>query len=236
MTSFVLKIIALVTMFCDHFGHAFCGYPSIFNYIGRIAFPIFAFQISQGYLYTRNLKKYFLRLILFAIISQIPFYLFEFKFITTSPSLNIFFTLLLGLTSIFVYDNFSKLDSSKLNHKLLGLELKKYIAIAIVLLLGLLGEWTHVDYGLWGVLVIFSFYLFHHHKLGMILAFFALCLLKYGSWFVFYGFRIEYLCFFIFTFLPSIFIWFYNGKQGPKIKYLLYVFYPLHLLALYFIF
>lgn len=174
-------------------------------------------------------------MIIFALISQIPFYLFEIKFVTTSPSLNIFFTLLLGLACIFVYDNFSKLDSPKLNYKLFGLELKKYIAFSIVLLLGLLGEWARVDYGLWGVLVIFSFYLFHNHKLGMILTFFVLCLQKYGSWFIFYGFRIEYVYFFIFTFLPAIFIWFYNGKQGPKIKYFLYFFYPLHLFALYFL-
>lgn len=62
MTSFVLKIIALITMFCDHFGRAFCGYPSVFNYIGRIAFPIFAFQISSGYLHTRKFKKIFFKI------------------------------------------------------------------------------------------------------------------------------------------------------------------------------
>ena len=82
MSAFVLKIIAIITMFIDHIGYIFSnGKISYFNYIGRLAFPIFAFQISEGYLHTKNLKKYFLRLFLFALISQIPFMLYE-KIIT----------------------------------------------------------------------------------------------------------------------------------------------------------
>ena len=91
MTSFVLKLIALVTMFCDHFGDAFVGHYSFFNIIGRIAFPIFAFQISEGYIHTKNLKKYIIRLLGFAIISQIPFHLFLKDFLPSSVgNLNIF--------------------------------------------------------------------------------------------------------------------------------------------------
>ena len=77
MSAFGLKIIAIITMIIDHLGYAIFGEFSFFNYIGRIAFPIFAFQISEGYIHTKNLKKYFLRLFLFAIISQIPFMLFH---------------------------------------------------------------------------------------------------------------------------------------------------------------
>ena len=80
MTSFTLKIIALITMFIDHSGYVFAGNFSFCNFIGRIAFPIFAFQISEGYKHTKNLKKYFLRLGIFALISQIPFSLFTFKY------------------------------------------------------------------------------------------------------------------------------------------------------------
>ena len=60
MSSFVLKIIAIITMFCDHLGDAIYKRISPFNYIGRIAFPIFAFQISEGFLHTKNLKNYFI--------------------------------------------------------------------------------------------------------------------------------------------------------------------------------
>ena len=73
MTSFILKIIALVAMFCDHFGDAYLKHFSILNLIGRCAFPLFAFQISEGFVHTKNIKKYFFRLGIFALISQIPF-------------------------------------------------------------------------------------------------------------------------------------------------------------------
>lgn len=89
LSSFSLKIIAVICMLCDHFGDAIIKHFSFFNIIGRIAFPIFAFQITEGYIHTKNLKRYFKRLIIFAIISQIPFMLFLSTF--TSPfTLNIF--------------------------------------------------------------------------------------------------------------------------------------------------
>ena len=68
LTNFVLKIIAMVTMFCDHLGYALYSKFSGFNYIGRIAFPIFAFGISEGYKHTKSktiaLGYYFLELYL----------------------------------------------------------------------------------------------------------------------------------------------------------------------------
>lgn len=104
MSSFVLKMIAVISMCFDHFGYLFsAGNFSFCNLIGRLAFPIFAFQISEGYTHTRDLKKYFWRLFLFAVISQIPFNLFEYAF-GFDLTLNIFFTLLLGLTAICAYD------------------------------------------------------------------------------------------------------------------------------------
>lgn len=59
MSSFVLKIIAVITMFIDHLGYTIFGKFSYLNYIGRISFPIFAFQISEGYIHTKNLKNIF---------------------------------------------------------------------------------------------------------------------------------------------------------------------------------
>ena len=104
MTSFTLKIIALITMFIDHLGYAIFNKFSFFNYIGRVAFPIFAFQISEGFHYTKNVKKYFARLLLFAMFSQIPFMLFLSIFSNNIYKLNVFFTLFLGLFSIYIYD------------------------------------------------------------------------------------------------------------------------------------
>lgn len=99
MSNFVLKIIAIISMFCDHLGYALYGKFSPFNYIGRIAFPIFAFGISEGYAHTKSKKNYCIRLFMFGVVSQVPFMWFTSIFRTQS-SLNIFFTLLLGLIAI----------------------------------------------------------------------------------------------------------------------------------------
>ena len=105
MTSFALKIIACITMFIDHLGYAIFHKMSYFNYIGRLAFPIFAYQIGEGYVHTKNIKLYFFRLGLFAIVSQIPYMLFH-SIISANFSLNIFFTLFLGLLCIYIYEKF----------------------------------------------------------------------------------------------------------------------------------
>ena len=216
MSAFVLKIIALISMFMDHIGYLIFGNISFFNYIGRLAFPIFAFQISEGYVHTSNLKKYFLRLLLFAFISQIPFMLFH-SMISTSFSLNIFFTLLLGLASIYIYN--------KSKYKVLG--------IAISILLGLLANYTNCDYGFYGVAIILIFYIFKNNVLYANIFFILATLIKYLIPAINNGFYIIYLYLFIFTCLPSFFIAAYNGKKGKNTKYLLYLFYPIHLLIIY---
>ena len=236
MTSFVLKMIALISMFCDHFSDSVIGHFNILNLIGRFAFPIFAFQISEGYIHTKNVKKYFGRLLIGACISQIPFYLFLKKFLPTSPiQLNIFFTLSLGLLCIIIYDYFSKVKNQELNYKIFHIPFKNLIGIIFAFFIAYIGELLKVDYGFWGIIVIFAFYIFKNHKLAMILSYICLCIIRYGYRIIFYGFHIQYVYFSIFTILAILFISLYNGKQGYKIRYLLYIFYPLHLLLLYFL-
>lgn len=239
MTSFALKIIALITMFIDHSGYAIMGHFSIFNFIGRIAFPIFAFQISEGYNHTRNLKKYFIRLGIFALISQIPFSLFSLKYHGTPFSLNVFFTLFFGLLAIYLYDYVIKLfKESRKNikkEKFIFSYLDKIIGIIIVLLIAYAAELLNTDYGFWGIIVVFMFYILASKKLLMSIIFFILCIAKYLIPFIDSNYNFIYIALAICTFFPILFISLYNGKQGPKIKYLLYAFYPLHLLILYFL-
>jgi len=216
MSSFVLKIIAVITMFIDHVGYAIFGKFSFFNYIGRIAFPIFAFQISEGYSHTKDLKKYFLRLFIFAIVSQIPFMLFS-KIISNDFTLNIFFTLLLGLISIYLYD--------KSKYKIVG--------IILAILIGLLSDFAHCDYGFYGVAIIFLFYVFKSDVIKSSIAFMLSTTIKYLIPIFKYGFYDIYLYLLICTLLPIIFISLYNGKKGKDTKYLLYLFYPIHLLLIY---
>ena len=237
MTSFTLKIIALVSMFCDHFGDAFVKNFSFLNLIGRIAFPIFAFQISEGFIHTKNIKKYFLRLGIFALISQIPFSLFVYKFLQASPfSLNVFFTLFIGLIGIYLFDNIDKAYKLSINESNInGVSsdtkkikvkqfLSNFIGFVIVILLAYVAEILNTDYGFWGVFVVFVFYIFNGKKLLTTIAFFALCAIKYIPQFIASGYNYIYIILALCTFLPILFIDLYNGKQGPKIKYLLYIF------------
>lgn len=244
MTSFALKIIAIISMFCDHLNYAILGHFSILNLIGRIAFPIFAFQISEGFIHTKNVKKYLLRLGIFALISQVPFSLFLHKFINSNSfSLNVFFTLFLGLLSIYLYDYIIKIFENYYVQNTKNIKMSKaknYIAyilgLIIVFLVASLAQILHTDYGAWGVILVFVFYLFKDKRVLKIISFFLLVLLKYSEQIIQSNFNHIYFLLFIATLLPIFFIDLYNGKQGKKIKYLLYWFYPLHLLALYLIF
>ena len=241
MTSFSLKIIALITMFCDHFGDAYLGHFSFLNLIGRLAFPIFAFQISEGYMHTRNIKKYFLRLSVFALISQIPFSLFSYKFLHSSVlSLNVFFTLLLGLLAIYLFDFIVKTFKEKSNNLKFAQKYSQaysfinvFLGFIIVIILAYVAELINADYGFWGVIVVFMFYILKNKKLITTITFFVLCVIKYLASLMQSNFHILYILIILFTFLPIIFINSYTGKQGIKLKYLLYIFYPVHLLLLY---
>ena len=91
MSSFVIKIIAIISMIFDHASDAIIGHFSFFNLIGRIAFPLFCFQLVNGFKHTKNIYKYMLRLIIFGIISQIPFSIFIYFYSGSFTTLNIFF-------------------------------------------------------------------------------------------------------------------------------------------------
>lgn len=231
MTSFVLKIIALITMFIDHLGYAIYGKFSYLNYIGRIAFPIFAFQISEGFVHTKNIKKYFIRLLVFAIISQFPFMLFLSTFSKNIYELNIFFTLSFGLLAIFIFDKIINTNLTIFN-KSIDKFIKLFLGLLITFFIGVIAELLNFDYGLFGIAIIFMFYLFKNDKVAMIISFITAYIIKYGIYYIkSYNYLYWFLC--TFNIFPIIFISLYNKKQGPKVKYLLYLFYPIHLLVLY---
>ncbi len=217
MSSFTLKIIAIITMLFDHAGYAIYGKLSWCNYIGRLAFPIFAFQITEGYIHTKNLKKYFLRLGVFAIISQVPLMMLYSIFSDTFV-FNIFFTLILGLLAITVLD--------KSENKVLG--------IIGALSIALISNFLNVDYGSFGVLTILSFYIFKNNKLAMLFSFSALSIYNFRRALLLTHFRLDVVLLVIFTILSLLIIFLYNGKKGKNIKHLFYWFYPLHLIILYF--
>jgi hypothetical protein len=219
--SFTLKIIAITAMFIDHVGIIFLsGYSIpyvICRLIGRISFPIFAFLIAEGAYYTKNKANYALRLGVFAVISEIFFDLAIHNNILIWEYQNVFFTLLLGLCSIMLYEYYSNMDL-------------KAISFMFPLFLGFIAEEIHSDYGFFGVLLIFVFYKSRDLKfLGFILRFlgvFALSI-SFNS-----GFNILQL----FAVISLIFISYHTKEKGCNVnKYIFYLFYPAHLFILYLI-
>ena len=221
MSSFVLKILACICMFCDHIGNVLFDKITVFNYIGRFAFIIFTFQIVQGYLHTHNIKKYIKRLSIFALISQIPYMLF-FHFVMNSFAINVIFTLLFGLLVILIYDKYNK-----------------FVGVCSCISLGIIAQICKFDYGFFGVFIIFMFYLLRNKKILMSTIFILAVFLKYYSSIIKYGIPISYVFLgnpysisMYFTCLAIIPVLLYNGKKGKDAKYLFYIFYPVHLLVL----
>ena len=223
MNGYVLKMIAIITMFIDH--TAAILIPSdtiaylICRSIGRLAFPIFCFLLVEGFLHTSNVKRYLLRLGLFALISEIPFDLaFSNKSLHYGYMLqqNIFFTLFIGLAVIC----FMSIIDLKLAKNVF---IRKGLKVLVVLLGCVLATILATDYEFMGVLLIVAFYVFRLNKFLLTLA----VLLVNIS----FGLGLQ-----VFAALSMLFILFYNGKRGHQgNKYIFYIFYPAHILLLYFI-
>lgn len=219
MSSFALKVVACFTMFLDHIGYLiYGGKLSFLNFIGRLAFPIFAFQISEGYTHTKNLKRYVFRLFIFALISQIPFMLFH-NLISSGFAISVFGTLVLGLLCIIIYDKLAF----------------KPLSIVISIGIAFIAELINCDYGFYGVAIILLFYIFRNNRILMSLSFIICTVLKYAYFIYKYNNAVIYACLCTFTIFSLFFINLYNKKQGRKIKYFLYIFYPAHLLIIYFL-
>ncbi len=211
MTIFIIKIIACITMVLDHIKYVY--EPSVnfvTLYLGRISFPLFAFLVTEGYFHTSNIKKYFQRLITFGIISQIPFMIFR-MYVGNWMMLNIMFTLILGLMAILIFD---KIEN-------------KFISIPLVVFIILCGDFFHVDYGSYGVLLIFILYLFKNRKVLLTISYIGVIVLHY---YLMGCLNMNNIFNIVFTIFPITIILLYNGKQGKKLKYFYYWFYPVHMI------
>ena len=100
MSVFALKLIAVVTMLIDHIGYIFFPRVLWLRFIGRCAFPIYAFLLVQGYRHTHSVGKYLGRLALFSILSEVAFDLAFFRSFPYWGDQNVYFTLALGLGTV----------------------------------------------------------------------------------------------------------------------------------------
>ena len=213
-------LIALVTMVIDHAAAGMVPYRSAWykplRCVGRLAFPIYAFLIAEGALRTRNAGRYLLRLLVFALLAEVPYdRYFHGKWLEFGNQ-NILFTLSAGLAAILLF-RFTQERWKNSPLHLLG-------AIGMIAA-GAAAHFLHFDYGWQGVALIFAMYHWRTAFKGsnvypMLLALLMLLLWQDNSIQLFCVLAIVPLCF-------------YNGERGRAVnKYVFYAFYPLHIIAL----
>ena len=219
-SSFTLKVMAMIFMVIDHVGLIFFPHEIMFRYIGRLSFPIFCFLIVEGFYHTCNVYKYMGRLLLFAFISEYPFDLMVSGTGFYMESQNIFFTLFLGLVAIYFMDQFDKKYPVSYFFKTIAYVL---IAVSISLIAVELGT----DYSALGIFYIVIFYLYRGNYMLIFLCIEIITIYFFGLFSV--AGRIQSQNF---AGLAVIFTALYNGKKGPNIKYIFYVFYPGHIVVI----
>ena len=225
MTAFSLRLIALISMLVDHTYVALLPEQTWMNCIGRLAFPIFAFQLTEGYRHTKDKKKYATRLFLFALLSEIPFDLAAYGEPFFWDHQNIFWTLLIGLLLIWAVDRvFTRWQDSSI----------RFTAILFIVIASLyVAVCLRVDYSLFGVLTIFAFYILRSKsRITLTLCVLVLNALMGSYRISVFGIRFPIQLIATLSMIP---ICLYDGKQGCHSKawsWFCYAFYPLHLLIL----
>ena len=204
LNTFTLKMIAIVSMLIDHIGYVLFPGVTILRVIGRIAFPIFIYVLAEGFVYTRDVKKYLMRLGLFALLSEVPYDLATRGTILEFSHQNVFFTLFLAVLVLHLMSQAQNII------------IKYGVVVAGLLLCRLL----HTDYSSIGILLVVVFWLFRERKVEK--------LLIIGLIFIGLTGGLQ-----LYALLALPLIAFHNGEQGPKMKTFFYLFYPAHLLILY---
>lgn len=206
LTGFQIKLMAVITMAADHVGKVCFPEQMWMTMVGRLAFPLFCFLLVEGFIHTGNVKKYMMRLFLFALISEIPFDLALYGKCFDPSSQNVFFTLFLGVCMLWLIQK-------------CGIRQGRQIVIFILAVLAAFVLRT--DYSGLGICFIFILYQFYHRvrfKLGLFTVVSAAVYMNQPQ---------------DMTSIISIFpMWLYNGRRGLSCKYFFYIFYPAHLMIL----
>ncbi|CAD5899685.1 Fimbrial assembly protein fimC [Carnobacterium maltaromaticum] len=231
LDSFHLKLIAIIAMLINHIGSGF----KLFEYsnelyfftelVGKLTFPIMAFLLVEGFHYTKNIKKYASRLAIFWIVSIYPFHLLHLPNSSFSPTElvnNIFFTLLMGLILIVLYEKTNNV----------------YLHILLVIIFSLATIMS--DWNLFGVLMIFGFYRIKDAKLSKIIPplyttviMFVMMLIGHLVSPSSVPISIVISTLGILGTIPLLLN--YNGQRGYSptwVKWGFYLFYPLHMIIL----
>ncbi|MCL2461710.1 MAG: conjugal transfer protein TraX [Defluviitaleaceae bacterium] len=253
MSASVLKLIALITMMIDHSAIALDGYWTVsvtpgsarlywaMRAVGRAAFIIYAYFIAEGCRKTHDMRKYLLRLGIFALVSEVPFdFLFQnMKYVNTWKHLtflnftdqNVFFTLFLGALAIYLWQ-LRPVKTKRLalgNAEIFGYSLANFPLAALNFLIALcpvaLAQFLRTDYDWRGAGFIFLLYLLRKRPLQIAAVAAFSFYLYYGagaySWWLVAG-----------GCAAGLLLAMYNGRRGFRAKWFFYAAYPLHLLIL----
>lgn len=231
-TSMSLHIMAMIFMLCDHLWGTIVPGNDWLTCIGRVAFPIFAFMIVEGYFHTSNLKKYVRRLLIFAILSEIPFNLAMGSSVFYPVHQNVLWSFLIAIGLI--HWNEKTRATGKIWKQIM-------VGVCTVILGYIVGLITMVDFYHAGILTVLVFYFFRQKKwwsyLGQFVCLWYINAEMLGG----FGYELQFggNTYFLarqsLALLALIPIWMYRGKQGYHSKWLQYVyyaFYPVHLLVL----
>ena len=229
----MLKMIAVISMFIDHsYKVGLLPYHIIFEIIGRIAFPVFAFLVAEGAYHTSNRKKYLVTLFLFALISEVPFNLCFYGTYSYVGHQNIMFTMFVGVAFAYIAEAFEN-----------KLKFPEWMAIMLLMMFaGVIGLFCNLDYSMYGTLLVFllcSMNIFSQKNRLMsykiigsaFLVIFSIACFSTGAHVQIYGLIA----------IPLFIL--YNGRRSNgdnkvlygKFKYFFYVFYPIHMAILFLI-
>ncbi|MCC8027069.1 MAG: conjugal transfer protein TraX [Clostridium sp.] len=186
-------------------GHIWMVAGQVCRYCGRLAFPIFAFLVAEEFVRTRNRWEYTMRMLVFAVVSEIPFDLAVYHTPFYFHYQNMLFTLFLGLMVLMAMEHTR-------NTAVRGAALAAGCALSWLI---------QADYNVVGILLIVTMYWFRHNDIAQLVGGVVICAVE----------SISYYCISALAYVPVVL---YNGRRGAlQLKYLFYVFYPVHLIVLY---
>ncbi len=214
-----LKYMAFLSMLLDHVNNAMITpyldgkgallhVSNVLSILGRVAFPLFMFFLVEGFFKTRSRKKYLINLLIFALLSEVPFDLFTSRELFNKNWNNMMFTLALSLATIWIVDEMKGRLAKKSKALWYG------ASVLVVAAMCAVAMFFSLDYDYHAIIVAYLFYLFYEKPL--------------------YGAALGYLSIIkeLYSVLGFAATLTYNGERGKQYKWLNYAFYPVHLLIL----
>ena len=218
---FTLKVIMLIFMLMDHIAQFIPGAPIWFHYIGRVVAPIFFYLLVEGFIYTRNKRKYFNRLLYAGLIMAVGNVILTGFFYSGEYIINnIFLSMAFSIGFLIYYEEVKK-------NKTLENKLKCVLFIILS---------TFTEAGFMGIVLSLIFYKYRNDKKSLYIAYSYFCLVfLIGAYLADMNFQ-SIIDNYQWMMIGSLlFIELYNGEKGKDLRWLFYIFYPAHVWILFII-